>query len=85
MATDLTNKRASKLAAYIVGISLVPIATGAIMVNAPVIAIGALGVALAAVVKLRGEPKEQTPIYTPTNNPARRAEDQKPEQIGAAH
>jgi uncharacterized membrane protein len=82
MSDDLTKERASKTAAYIVAASLVPIVTGAILVSAPVISIGALGVALAAVVKLRNEPKGHKSTFTPTDHPMRRAEDRKGDHVG---
>jgi uncharacterized membrane protein len=77
---DLTKQQASKLSAYIAVVSLVPVVAGSILVNVPVIAIGALGAGLAAIVKLKNEP--QKPIYNATHHPMRRAEDQKREQVG---
>jgi hypothetical protein len=84
MSVDLTKQQqqASKLAACIAVISLVPIVAGAVLVNAPVIAVGALGAGLAAVVKLTTGQEKQKPTYTPANHPMRRAEDRKEEHVG---
>jgi hypothetical protein len=80
MDADSRKQRASTVSAYIVGLSLIPIVAGSVLVNVPVIAVGALGVALAALVELRTEPKDQKPTSTPTDHPMRRAEDRKRER-----
>jgi hypothetical protein len=74
MDFSLTRERASKIGGWTAAASLAVAIAGAVAVQPIVIGVGTLGAAFAAYVKLSAN-GHNSPRYTPSNHPMRRATD----------